>query len=173
MDYCELVDAHIDRSADITIAAQPVDADDATAMGIFRFDRDGQIVALRGEAERASGSTRSASSIPPGATFSGALGGQAVRRLDGHLRLLARRAARDARAATTRTTSAARSFPRRSARYRVNAYLFRGYWADVGTIDVVLRRQHHADARRARRSSFYDPRRPIYTHPRFLPGVAR
>ena len=46
MDYAELVDAHIDRHADITIAAQPVTLDDASEMGIFRFDRDGQIVAF-------------------------------------------------------------------------------------------------------------------------------
>ena len=46
MDYCELVDAHVDRKADITIAAQPVSAAGATAMGIFRFDRSGQIVAF-------------------------------------------------------------------------------------------------------------------------------
>ena len=46
MDYSELVDAHIDRRADITIAAQPVTTDDASGMGIFRFDRSGQIVAF-------------------------------------------------------------------------------------------------------------------------------
>src|SRR5438067_7055429 len=46
MNYAELVDEHIDRRADITIAAQPVTADDATAMGIFRFDHSGQIVAF-------------------------------------------------------------------------------------------------------------------------------
>src|SRR5574339_1148658 len=46
MDYNEMVDAHIDRRADITIAAQPVTADDAPAMGIFRFDRSGRIIAF-------------------------------------------------------------------------------------------------------------------------------
>src|SRR4051794_22545738 len=46
MDYCEMVDAHVDQKADITIAAQPVDINDAPSMGIFRFDRDGQIVAF-------------------------------------------------------------------------------------------------------------------------------
>src|SRR5262249_58621782 len=46
MDYGELVDAHVDRRADITIAAQPVNAADASGMGIFRFDRSGQIVAF-------------------------------------------------------------------------------------------------------------------------------
>src|SRR3984885_4238091 len=31
MNYCDLVDEHIDRKADITIAAQPIAADEATA----------------------------------------------------------------------------------------------------------------------------------------------
>src|ERR1700732_394142 len=38
MDYSELIDAHVERNADITIAAQPVSVDDASAMGIFRFE---------------------------------------------------------------------------------------------------------------------------------------
>jgi glucose-1-phosphate adenylyltransferase len=55
------------------------------------------------------------------------------------------------------------------SRYRVTAYLFRGYWADVGTVksfydtNIMLTR---ADAP----FSFHDPHRPIFTHPRFLPG---
>src|SRR5436190_16953936 len=44
MDFCELLDAHIESQADITIAAQPVNRDDATQMGIFRFDATGHIV---------------------------------------------------------------------------------------------------------------------------------
>src|SRR5512141_3276195 len=43
MDFCELLDAHIESQADITIAAQPVNAVDATQMGIFRFDPLGHI----------------------------------------------------------------------------------------------------------------------------------
>src|SRR3954471_11175036 len=43
MDFCELIDAHIESQADITIAAQPVGAADATQMGIFRFDGLGMI----------------------------------------------------------------------------------------------------------------------------------
>src|SRR4249920_801554 len=46
MDYCELIDSHIESRADITIAAQPVTRADATEMGIFRFDDEGQIVAF-------------------------------------------------------------------------------------------------------------------------------
>src|SRR6187397_1977750 len=46
MDYTELVDEHVDRRADITIAAQPVTAEDATAMEIFGFDKAGHNAAF-------------------------------------------------------------------------------------------------------------------------------
>src|SRR4249919_329106 len=41
MDFAELIETHIERQADITIAAQPVSPEDATQMGIFRFDTEG------------------------------------------------------------------------------------------------------------------------------------
>ena len=53
--------------------------------------------------------------------------------------------------------------------YRVNSFLFRGYWADVGTVDSF----YDANIMLARPRApfnFYDPYRPIYTHARFLPG---
>src|SRR5258705_5677649 len=46
MDYSEMIDAHVDRRADVTIAAQPIAIDEASGMGVFRFDRSGQIVAF-------------------------------------------------------------------------------------------------------------------------------
>jgi glucose-1-phosphate adenylyltransferase len=54
-------------------------------------------------------------------------------------------------------------------RYRVNAFLHRGYWADVGTVEAFY------DANIALTApeppfQFYDSHRPIYTRPRFLPG---
>ncbi len=43
MNYAEFVDDHIDRQADITVAALPVTVEEASGMGILRFDRTGQI----------------------------------------------------------------------------------------------------------------------------------
>jgi len=53
---------------------------------------------------------------------------------------------------------------------QVNPYIFRGYWADVGTIDAF----YDANIQLTRRGApfnFFHPRFPIYTHPRFLPGT--
>jgi glucose-1-phosphate adenylyltransferase len=52
----------------------------------------------------------------------------------------------------------------------VHPYVFRGHWADVGTIDAF----YDANIQLTRRGApfnFFHPRWPIYTHPRFLPGT--
>ena len=69
MDYTELIRAHDEQHADITIAAQPVDPDTATQMGIFRFDRDGSIVAFE-EKPKPERLNQIARSIPPARTNS-------------------------------------------------------------------------------------------------------
>jgi glucose-1-phosphate adenylyltransferase len=54
-------------------------------------------------------------------------------------------------------------------KYRVQSFIFRGYWADVGTITSF----YDANMMLTKVGApfkFYDPHRPIFTHPRFLPG---
>ncbi len=51
-----------------------------------------------------------------------------------------------------------------------NSYIFRGYWADVGTIEAF----YDANIQLTQRGApfnFFHPRWPIYTHPRFLPAT--
>jgi glucose-1-phosphate adenylyltransferase len=168
MDYGDLVDDHIDRHADITIAAQPVSLDDAAAMGIFRFDRDGQIVAFEEKPapERLGDIGRS---IPPGSTFGTTTSDKPFMASMG-IYVFSRDVLLDSIEQDGATDFGRQIIPHSLDRYRVHAYVFRGYWADVGTVaafydaNVMLTKQG-APFR------FYDPRRPIYTHPRFLPGA--
>lgn len=168
MDYCALIDDHIDSNADITIAAQPVDIEDAGAMGIFRFDRTGQISAFEEKPNRAR-LLEIERSIPPGGSMGGhtaekpfiASMGVYVFSRDVLLDILNQDQSRD---------FGREIIPAALGRYNVQAYLFRGYWADVGTVKSfydanILLTQPHAPFR------FYDADRPIYTHPRFLPGA--
>jgi len=169
MNYDELVDSHIDRRADITIAAQPVTFDDAPAMGLFRFDRNGQIVAFE---EKPTGERlhEIGRSIPEGATFAGHSPDKPFIASMG-IYVFSRDVLLDALSRDSAATDFGREIiPAALGTFRVNAYLFRGYWADVGTVDsfydanIMLT---HPGAP----FKFYDPRRPIYTHPRFLPGA--
>jgi glucose-1-phosphate adenylyltransferase len=50
----------------------------------------------------------------------------------------------------------------------VSAHLHHDYWADVGTVESFYEANVRLTAPNAR-FRFYHPRRPIYTHSRFLP----
>ena len=168
MDYSEIVDAHIDRQADITIAAQAVTPDDASGMGILRFDRDGQIVAFE-EKPDAARLAEIGRSIPAGASFAGHLQDKPFVASLG-IYVFSREVLFEVLAQDEATDFGRGIIPHALNHYEVQAHLFRGYWADVGTIQSfydanVMLTQPGAPF------SFYDPRRPIYTRPRFLPGA--
>ncbi len=168
MDYAELVDEHIDRRADITIAATPVGIDEASSMGNLGLDRSGQIVAFDEKPSRARLETIG-QSIPRGAMFGGHSPETPFVASMG-IYVFSREALLDAIEQDGVTDFGRQIIPASLDRYRVNAHLFRGYWADVGTVgsfydaNILLTRP-------GARFRFYDSRRPIYTHPRFLPGA--
>ena len=168
MDYSELVDDHCDRRADITIAAQPVTIEDASAMGILRFDRGGQIVAFEEKPKR-DRLDEFGQSIPKGATFGGHSSEKPFIASMG-VYVFSRDVLLDAIEQENAADFGRQIIPAALGRYKVNAYLFRGYWADVGTIgsfyDANVMLTHPGAA-----FKFYDPRFPIYTHARFLPGA--
>jgi glucose-1-phosphate adenylyltransferase len=168
MNYCELLDAHIDRKADITLAAQPVSRDEASAMGILRFDRSGQIV---GFDEKPDGARLDAigQSIPPGSTVAGHAADKPFVASMG-IYVFSRDVLLDMLEHDTAKDFGREVIPSALDRHRVHAHLHRGYWADVGTVAAF----YEANIMLTRPGApfkFYDPRRPIYTHPRFLPGA--
>jgi glucose-1-phosphate adenylyltransferase len=168
MDYTELIDAHIDRNADVTIAAKPVASEIASEMGIFRFDRSGQIVAFE-EKPNAARLAEIGQSIPPGAMFSGHASDKPFVASMG-IYLFSRDALLDVIRRDESTDFGRGVIPGILDKCQVNAHLFRGYWADVGTVASFYEANlmlTSADAP----FSFYDSRQPIYTHPRFLPGA--
>jgi glucose-1-phosphate adenylyltransferase len=160
--------AHVDRRADITIAAQPVTADDATAMGIFRFDHAGQIVAFE-EKPNHERLREIGRSIPAGA-MAGANSPDKPFVASMGIYVFSRDVLLDLLAGNTAKDFGREVIPAALGRYRIHPFLFRGYWADVGTVDAF----YNANIMLTDADSpfkFYDPRRPIYTHARFLPGA--
>ncbi len=167
MDFCELIESHIESRADITIAAQPVTRADATEMGIFRFDDEGQIVAFE-EKPNDARLAEIGSSILRRSTAGGtnsdkpfvASMGIYVFSRDVLLGLLEQPG----------VDFGKEILPKALATHRVHSYIFRGYWADVGTIEAF----YDANIRLTQRGApfnFFHPRWPIYTHPRFLPAT--
>mgnify|MGYP000069244178 CR=1 FL=1 len=58
--------------------------------------------------------------------------------------------------------------PEAIRRYRVQAYLFDGYWEDIGTIRAFYEANISLTLP-VPKFNLYDPDAPIYTHPRYLP----
>ena len=165
MDFCQLVESHIEGRADITIAAQPVTAADATQMGIFTFDDLGQINGFEEKptVERlaAIGGSVPKGSISGGTTaerpFVASMGIYVFNR-EVLLDILNQPGADFGK----------EIIPKALATHAVSPYVFRGYWADVGTIEAF----YDANIQLTRADApfnFFHHRWPIYTHPRFLP----
>jgi glucose-1-phosphate adenylyltransferase len=167
MDFAELIDAHIERNADITIAAQPVSADDATQMGIFRFDPDGQITGFeeKPKAERLSEMGSSAPRHSPAD-----LGADKPFLASMGIYVFSRDVLHDVLAQSAAVDFGKEIIPQALATHRVHHYLYRGFWADVGTVqsfyDVNLML-----TRRGAPFNFFHPKRPIYGQPVFLPAA--
>ncbi|HEY6362623.1 MAG TPA: glucose-1-phosphate adenylyltransferase [Vicinamibacterales bacterium] len=167
MDYSELIGAHKAQRADITIAAQPVDPDAATQMGIFRFDPEGRIVAFE-EKPKAPRLQEIGRSIPPGATFAQHADEQPFMASMG-VYVFSRQILLDMLERESGIDFGRELIPGALERFKVKPFLYRGFWADVGTIESF----YDANVMLGRSSSpfrFWDLRKPIYTHLRHMPG---
>lgn len=166
MNYAEMLASHLEREADITLAALPVTPEDATAMGIFRFDRQGRIEHFeeKPDIERLG---EIGSSLAEGSTFATPEPARPFIASMG-IYLFSRKVLLELLEQEKGDDFGRELIPTALDRYRVNAFMHDGYWADVGTIpsfydaNIVLTRPDTP-------FSFYDPERPIYTHARFLP----
>jgi glucose-1-phosphate adenylyltransferase len=168
MDYGLLLDSHVDQGADITVAALPVTPEDATGMGVFRFDRNGQIVGFE---EKPDGERLAAigGSVPTGGTFYSQThrpGKPFIASMG--IYVFSREVLLELLQNTAATDFGREIIPAALASHRVRAYLHDDYWADVGTVESfykanIMLTEPHAPFK------FYDPRRPMFTHERFLP----
>jgi len=158
MDYRKLIAAHIEQQADITVAALPVGPADASGMGLFLFDRDGGIAGFEEKPEPAR-LDEIRRTLPPGdKPFVGSMG----------IYVFTRDVLLDLLRNTPATDFGREIIPAALETHRVRACMHDDYWADVGTVEAfyeanIALTDPDAPFR------FYDPRRPIFTHERFLP----
>ena len=168
MDFGELIDSHIESRADITIAAQPVSASDATEMGIFLFDDRGQIGGFE-EKPSAARLHEMHSSAPRGTPMTGGVTPEKPFVASMGIYVFAREVLLEI-LDQPGIDFGKEIIPKALGNHRVNPYIFRGYWADIGTMSAF----YNANIQLTQRGApfdFFHPRFPIYTHARFLPGT--
>ena len=168
MDFAELIDAHIERNADITIAAQPVTPDDATQMGIFRFDQQGHVSGF--EEKPTHDRLREMGSSAPRLSPLGDLSPDKPFVASMGIYVFSRDVLYDVLASSAAVDFGKEIIPAALGTHRVHPYLYRGFWADVGTVQSFYE-VNLMLTRRGAPFNFFHPKRPIYTHARFLPAA--
>ncbi|NLF66500.1 MAG: glucose-1-phosphate adenylyltransferase [Chloroflexi bacterium] len=157
MDYRRFVEFHQDSGADLTVAVQPVSAEEAPSLGILKMSPDNQIISFteKPRPEMLDGLESREESDRP---FMGSMGIYVFKTevlfelLDG----IGDDFGHDI-------------VPAALQKHRVMGYVFDGFWGDIGTI----RRFYEVNLALASPQppfDIYDPDRPIYTRARFLPG---
>jgi glucose-1-phosphate adenylyltransferase len=169
MDFREIIDEHIESNADITIAAQPISIEEASAMGIFRFDHDGRIEAFEEKPSRAR-LEEIGHSVPDDASIGARIPDATPFVASMGIYVFSRDVLKEMLTENQGVDFGRQIIPAALSTHNVQAYFFNGYWADVGTIASfydanIMLTQPNA------RFNFYDPVRPIFTRPRFLPPV--
>jgi glucose-1-phosphate adenylyltransferase len=167
MDFRHILRAHRESGAEITLATLPVQRPDAPALGIMQIDADHRV---RRFVEKPREAALLDSLVLPRDWYP-RLGLQ-----DEHDLLLASMGIyvfnRDVLVEmldNNLTDFGKHVIPAAIDTRQVRAYVFQGYWEDIGTIRAFF--EAHLDMTvELPRFSFFDPAAPVFTHPRWLPG---
>lgn len=170
LDIRAFITSHRQREADLSIAVKPVDREEARGYGIMRLDRDGRIVEFVEKPQQDAELDRltlDAGTIEhlglkaePG-TLLASMGIYVFRR-----QVLRSLLEED----EERADFGKEVIPAALDAYRVYAFLYDGYWRDIGTIRAFWEANLELTDENPP-LNLYDPDYPIYTHPRFLPGL--
>ena len=168
MDYRKFVERHRETGADITLSVVPMDEKRASDFGLMKIDGSGRVIDFcekpKGDELRAMQvdttvlglSADEAAQSPYIASM-----GIYVFKKEVLIKLL--------KESPNQTDFGKEIIPNSAKDNNIQAYLFKGYWEDIGTIEsfydanLALTRQPRPDF------SFYEEDAPIYTRHRFLP----
>lgn len=167
MDYRQFVQRHRETGADITLSVLPIDERRASDFGLVKIDQSGRIINF---SEKPKGDALTKMQVDT--TVLGLTPEQAqeqpyiasmgiyIFKKDVLTKLLKE---------GSRTDFGKEIIPDASGDHNVQAYLYDGYWEDIGTIEAF----YHANLALTQQPrppfSFYDEQAPIYTRARYLP----
>jgi glucose-1-phosphate adenylyltransferase len=169
MDFRDFISRHRESGADISIAVKPVSASSARGLGILRADEQGRIIEFR---EKPRG--KILTEMKTDTARLGLSAADARRRpYLGSMGIYLFRF--DVLRETLGKGPAVIDFakeliPDALKSLKVHAYLYDGYWEDIGTIGAFYR-AHRDLVAPLPGFNLFDANFPIYTHARFLPGI--
>jgi glucose-1-phosphate adenylyltransferase len=168
MDYRLFVERHRQTNADITISVVPMDEKRASDFGLMKIDDKGRIIdfsekpkgdelkAMRVDTKSLGLNAEQAAQQPYIASM-----GIYVFKKQVLIDLL--------KASLDQTDFGKEIIPGAAGKYNLQAFLFDGYWEDIGTIESFYDANLALTQQPLPEFSFYDESAPIYTRSRYLP----
>jgi len=160
MDYSIMAEYHWQRNADITVAVQPVARSEAHRLGILKREADDRISAFVEKPKDPEVQNKFVSRADPKRPLFGSMGNYLFKTkvlndlLNYHLR---------------HDDFGGEIIPEAINSHQVYGFEFDGYWEDIGTIRSFYETNLQLTDPNPP-FNFFDPKSPIYTHARFLPG---
>ncbi len=159
MDLRRVIEFHIDRKADITVAAAAVTAESATSLGLMKVQADGRVIAFREKPKFEELPEIRFFQRPDGRDYLASMG----------IYVFEKQHLVDLLTESTAVDFGKELIPQAIHNRRVSAVIFDGYWEDIGTIRAFYE-ANLALTGTSPKFSFYSVDMPVYTHPRNLPG---
>ncbi|CAD5945923.1 Glucose-1-phosphate adenylyltransferase [Planktothrix tepida] len=168
MDYRQFVQRHLDTNADITLSVLPIDEKRASDFGLMKLDDSGRVVSFsekpKGDALKQMQVDTSMLGLSPEQAKENpyiASMGIYVFNKDVLIKLLTDN--------PEQTDFGKEIIPSASGDHNVQAFLFKDYWEDIGTIEAFYNANIGLTQQPQPSFSFYDEKSPIYTRSRYLP----
>ncbi|MFB8790469.1 MAG: glucose-1-phosphate adenylyltransferase [Potamolinea sp.] len=168
MDYREFVQRHRETNADITLSVLPIDHKRASDYGLMKIDSKGRVIDFsekpKGDALlKMQVDTTTLGLDPKQAKESPYIASMGIYVFKKEVLIDLLNKSLD------QTDFGKEIIPSSAKDYNVQAYLFNGYWEDIGTIESFYDANLALTQQPEPPFSFYDEKAPIYTRPRYLP----
>lgn len=168
MDYSEYVQRHRETNADITISVVPMDEKRASDFGLIKIDANGRIVNF---SEKPKGDALKQMQVDT--TVLGLSSDEAKQQpyiASMGIYVFKRQVLVDLLKDYAEYTDFGKEIiPAAAKDLNTQAYLFKGYWEDIGTVEAFYDANLTLTQQPQPPFSFYDEKAPIYTRGRYLP----
>jgi glucose-1-phosphate adenylyltransferase len=168
MNYADFIHRHRETKADITLSVIPVDEHRASDFGLMKIDKTGRVTSFsekpKGDALKAMRVDTTALGLPvKKATELPYIASMGIYVFEKQVLHDLLNKSRD------QTDFGREVIPDSAKDYNVQAYLFKDYWEDIGTIESFYNANLALTQQPDPPFSFYDEKAPIYTRSRYLP----
>ncbi|MFS8867667.1 glucose-1-phosphate adenylyltransferase [Synechococcus sp. H65.1] len=167
MDYRPFIQYHRQTGADVTLAVLPCEEKVASSFGLLKIDAEGRVIDFK---EKPQGELLEACRVdtqvlgldPEEAKAKPYIASMGIY-------VFRREALIEMLQVKDHTDFGKEVLPSAIGKYHLQAYPFKGYWEDIGTIEAFYRANLALVQHPNPPFSFFDSEMPIYTRPRFLP----